>query len=759
MTRVHQLMPSCLALTGLALSVTSFAQTPTPPGDRTLEEIVVTAQKQSERLLDVPVAVTSISTEALTDQNLVRMSDFYNRMPGLQYAGGNEGRVTNLAIRGITTGGGFNAPTVAILIDDVPFGGTVGIGQPVIPDFDPGTMQRIEMLRGPQGTLYGASSLGGLIKYVSRAPSTSDFSGRVELESNTVEDGSSGWTARGLVNVPVLKDRLGLSLSGVYRRDPAYIDNIFPTATDDDVNKRKTVGGRAALLWQPTDGLTVTFAALAQKLDTRNTDLSPTYGIRVCPACQGPSNTAAIDFTPLFDDRTTIRLVPSTGESEYKLYTARVELDLPWAQLTSISAYGTSDNIVDNDVTSVFGGLLVPAYGAPAGSTVSISNANYTDKFSQELRLGAQGERFDWLAGIFYVSEESSTDQTLLLADPSGAPLATPYNGTGPTDYKETALFANVTFHATDKLDVQLGARYAENDQDGTSTTTIDGPAQAVFGPTAVAEGNSDEGALTYLLATNYHLTPDAMAYLRIASGYRPGGFNSGVPGVPLTYDSDSVVNYELGFKSYLAPAQLSVDVALFQINWDDVQLPETDSISQFTFNTNGGKARSRGVELAARWSPWQQFTLDGSVTYTDATITEDFPQLSGASGLEGRNGDRLPFSAQWTGTISAQQGFNISSRLSAYVGASYAYVGERFSAFKTGAPNASRPRFALPDYSLVDVRVGLDLDDVWHLNLYARNLSNEFGVISATTRNGTSAPTAIFTQPRTYGLSIARQF
>jgi iron complex outermembrane receptor protein len=759
MTRMNQLMVFSTALIGLALAVPCIAQTSTPSGERTLEEIVVTAQKQNERLLDVPVAVTSISTEALTDQNLIKMSDFYNRMPGLQYAGGNEGRVTNLAIRGITTGGGFNAPTVAILIDDVPFGGTVGVGQPVIPDFDPGTMQRIEMLRGPQGTLYGAASLGGLIKYVTRAPSTEDFSGRIELESNTVDDGASGWTARGLVNIPLMNERIGLSLSGVYRLDPAYVDNIFPTARADDVNERETVGGRAALLWQPTDSMTVTLSALAQRLDTRNTDLSPTYGIRVCPACQGPGNRTVVDFTPLFDDLTTISLVPSEGESEYKLYTARVELDLQWAQLTSISAYGTSDNVVNNDVTSVFGGLLVPAYAASAGSTVSISNANYTDKFSQELRLGAQGERFDWLAGVFYVSEESSTDQTLFLADPSGNPLATPYNGTGPTDYKESALFANVTWHATDKLDLQIGGRYAKNDQDGTSSLTIDGPAQPIFGPSTVVQGSSDEDAFTYLLATTYHFTPDAMAYVRVASGYRPGGFNTGVPNVAVTYDSDSVVNYEVGFKSNLAPAQLSVDVALFQIDWEDVQLPETDSVSQLTFNTNGGKARSRGVELAARWSPWQRFTVDGSVTYTDAEITEDFPQLSGASGLEGNSGDKLPFSAKWTGTISAQQGFSISSRLSGYVGASYAYVGERFSAFKTDAANATRPRFSLPDYSLIDVRVGLDLDDVWHLNVYARNLSNEFGVVSATTRNGTAAPTAIFTQPRTYGVSLARQF
>src|SRR5262249_6917372 len=157
---------------------------------------------------------------------------------------------------------------------DVPFGGATNAGQPPIPDFDPATIDRLEVLRGPQGTLYGASSLGGLIKYVTRVPNTKELSGRLELGTNTVLGGTEGYSARGSVNVPLREDRSGLSVSGFYRDDPAYIDNIYPSATAHNVNTRKISGGRGALLLHPFDDLTITVSALGQKVTSRNSDLS-----------------------------------------------------------------------------------------------------------------------------------------------------------------------------------------------------------------------------------------------------------------------------------------------------------------------------------------------------------------------------------------------------------------------------------------------------------------------------------------------------
>ena len=749
-------------LGGLSLCLQAGAQETTnkTSSDAALAEIVVTAQKKQERLLDVPVAVTVVDADTLTSQNLVRLSDFYNRLPGLQYAGGATGRVSQLSLRGITTGGN-TSPTVAILMDDVPFGGTTNAGQPPIPDFDPATIDHLEVLRGPQGTLYGASSLGGLIKYVTRAPDTKDFSGRVEVSGSSVAHGKEGYSGRGSVNLPLVADRLGLSVSGLYREDPAYLDNIFPTATAEDVNIKKTKGGRAALLWRATDNLTVTLSGLVQKFDTENSDLAVTSGgIRVCPACQGARNTANTNFAPLYRDLTTLNVVPSVGEATFQLYSARAELDLTWAQLTSISAVGRSDNVLLNDVTAVFGGLLVPAYTAPAGSTVTISNADQTHKFSQEIRLGAARDSFNWMTGLFYTEDKASTDQSLFLADPTGSGIATPYVGSGPASYREYAGFGDVTYHATPQLDVQVGVRYAKNKQHSAADFTIAAPAQPFFGPTRVTSSDSDESALTWLFSPSFHFTPDLMGYLRVATGYRPGGPNVGTPpNVGATYDSDSVINYEVGFKGNVLPGRLTLDVALFQIDWKDIQLQDTDAVSQLTFLTNGSKARSRGVEASIRWAPWHQFSVDANSAYTDAVLTEDLPSLAGASGLSGKSGDRLPFSARFTASISAQQNFDLSSSVSAFFGASYTYVGERLSAFRTDSAAATRPRFAIPSYSLIDLRAGVDFDQGWQASLFVRNLSDKFGVITAQNRNGTNVPTAVFTQPRTYGLTLSRTF
>jgi outer membrane receptor protein involved in Fe transport len=331
--------------------------------------------------------------------------------------------------------------------------------------------------------------------------------------------------------------------------------------------------------------------------------------------------------------------------------------------------------------------------------------------------------------------------------------------GSGPSSYKEYAEFADVTYHATDKLDVQVGGRYAKNKQTSTMQLNIDAPVQPVFGPTSVTSAPSQEGSSTWLFTPSYHVTPDLLGYFRLATGYRPGGPNTGVPNVNKTFGSDSVVNYELGLKGYVVPRQLSVDLSVFEIDWKDIQLQDTDAVSQLTFLTNGGKARSRGIETAVRWSAWTGFTLDGNATYTDAVLTQDLPAVAGATALSGRSGDRLPFTARFTGSVSAQQNFALTDHWDAFIGATYTYVAERLSAFKTNSVAASRPRFSLPGYSLFDLRAGADYDKHWHLDLYARNLANKFGVIAATNRNGSAAPNAVFTQPRTFGLTAAYDF
>jgi outer membrane receptor protein involved in Fe transport len=248
------------------------------------------------------------------------------------------------------------------------------------------------------------------------------------------------------------------------------------------------------------------------------------------------------------------------------------------------------------------------------------------------------------------------------------------------------------------------------------------------------------------------------MAYARAAAGYRPGGPNPVLPNVPASFAPDKVIDYEVGFKGILPDHTFSWDAALFQINWQHVQLGDTDAATQFAYTTNGGQARSRGVELALDWKPYRGLSIDATTTFLDATLTETLPTLVGADSLVGRAGDRLPVSARFSSNLSVQQDFPLAASLTGFVGANWSFVGTRESEFVSSAPGSS-PRFQLPSYSLIDFRAGVNYRSSWHLNVFLRNLTNKEGVVRADNRNGTSVTTATFLQPRTVGFFVAKEF
>lgn len=743
---------------GACLLAGSAAWAQDAAGDATtMSEIVVTAQKKSERLLDVPVSVAAVTGDSLVQQNLVQIRDFYNRVPGVSLSGGGtEQRANGVAIRGVTTGGG-TAATVAFALDDVPLTSGAASAQSPLIDIDPSDLQRVEILRGPQGTLYGASSLGGLVKYVTVSPDAQRFSGRLEAGANNIAGGGQGYSLRGAVNVPIVQDKLALRVSGFTRRDPAYLDNINATAGGGDVNKNTVKGGRAALLFKPTDAFTLDLSAMRQKAHF--------YGspqVRICPSCGTGAFTGTPTFEPYFGDL-TLNIAPTKRDVDFTLYQGRATLDLGFADLTSISAFDRVKSKSDLDQTNTFRFLLSPF--SAAGGSVSLINADQTEKFSQEIRLASKSDgALEWLVGGFYTHEKIAVDQVLVVHAPGGA-NTTAYTSVAPAKFEEKAVFADATYHVTPKFDVQVGARYSSNDQDSASTTTIATPAQRFFGPsTSVPKAESSDSAFTWLLTPSYKISPDMMAYLRIATGYRPGGPNStGVTGIPLSFKSDTVTSYEAGLKGAIPAARISYEAAVFQIDWDDIQLLTTDVVSQFTYYTNGSTARSRGVELSGRWSPVRGFSIDGAMTYLDAKLTDALRSPAGASPIYGAKGDRLPGSAKFSASLSGEYDWSVGGGFSAFAGASLAYVGERYAEFANILPTAAAneaygARVKLPSYTTIDLRGGVYNDD-WRIQAYLKNVGNKRGVIEATTRGGTSSPQAIFLQPRTVGVTVTRSF
>lgn len=713
-----------------------------------LQEVVVTAQKIKQRDVDVPVALTEVQGSALINQGSVQITDYYSQIPGLQVGAQptESNGLAALSLRGITSGAG-GSPTIAVMIDGIPFGSTTAYGQPPFPDVDPSIIERVEVLRGPQGTLYGASSLGGLIDLITKAPSLTATSGHLELGPSTVSGGNTGYSGRGSLNIPLISDHVALMVSGVYRTDPEWIENAFNGARDS--NQVITRGGSSTLLIQPVHKLSISLSALAQHQTNQNST-----GITVCPACANDP-TAPMNFIPQYG-KNTIDLSPSNGFNTFEVYSGKLAYDFGWATLTSLSAWNHTQWLNNNDVTYVFG-FLPPLYGLNNGR-VLIADEDQSSRFTQEVRLGSSGKHIDWLVGAYFNHETENVIQALNLFSSTGTSSGQPYDGTGPFYYFERALFADLTYHVTPAFSVQVGGRYSSIQESYYSVIAITGNAVQVFGPTEVIpQTTSSAHPVTWLVTPTYHINPNLMAYFRAASGYRPGGPNTGVPGVPLTYAPDTVRSYELGLKGYTLTRQsLKFDADIFEIDWKNIQLPDTNPATSFVFFTNGSAARSRGLELSGSWAPWRGFTISPSFTYTDAILTQDLPApTADSTPLAGNEGDELPFTSKYAGDLNLQQTFALSSAVSAFVGADYSYVGSRLSEFRTNSPAAPARRFTLPGYGLVNFDAGIDWNDAWRLDLYAHNLGNKEGIVDGTNRNGTAQPVVHFTQPRTIGFNI----
>lgn len=726
-------------LCGAAVTAPAYGQAVPVDGDADHGEIVVTAEKRSANLLDVPVPVTAITSDTLVKENLVTLREFASRTPGLSVTGYG---ATEISIRGITSPAN-SSPTVAITVDDAPFGTSSWAGNKITPDFDPSDLQQIEVLRGPQGTLYGASSLGGLIKYVTRTPDTREFSVRVEgnvgiAEGFLQESGTIG-ALRGAVNVPIAEDMLAVRASGFKRWDATYSVPYYSVATGELQGNRyrspEVHGGRAALYFRPFDALKLNLAHSRQISDSVTST-----GVATPPD-------------------TLLRLAPQKGRwlEKSEVTQLRGELDLGPATLTSVSGWTTMINDQNVDVGNAFGFLLGFYPGSPAGTQVRLVDDSKTSKFAQEVRIASNGGgRIDWLLGGFYTTERSYVNVELFLQEPGGETEQVLFLG-APATYKEHAVFGSLTYHLSDRFDVQVGARYSKNKQEYLRSQEVGAAVTPIFGASFVDPlAKSEDDAFTWLVAPRFRINDDVMVYARVASGYRPGGPNT--PAAPLaTFAPDTVINYEAGLKGRFWDRKLTLDLSLFNIDWKDIQLG-AQSASLFDFFINGGKARSRGVEAIAQLALGSRFNLNGNFTYTDSELRSDIPAPEpGGSSIIGSKGDQLPASSRIGFNLGFDKSWDVGSGLEAVIGANYSYVGKRAGDFRsTGADPDRLRRLTVPAYGEIDVRAELGNDRV-RFNLFVRNLANKKGIRKYEDGQGLEANVSHYlTRPRTVGVNVS---
>jgi iron complex outermembrane receptor protein len=699
-----------------------------------LEEVVVTAQKREERLQDVPVPVTAISGAALVDSNQLRIQDYFSKIPGLSVTSDGLFGSQSLTIRGITTGAGAN-PTVGVVVDDVPYGGSSTITQSDnIPDLDPGDLARVEVLRGPQGTLYGASSMGGLLKFVTVEPSTDVVFGQLQAGTSGVFNGTGlGYNVRGSINVPV-NDTFAFRASGFTRDEPGYIDD--PTHHSEAVNEERVHGGRLSALWRSSEKFSLKLSALYQ------TDKA-----------DGSSD---VDMLPGLGDLQQSRLRGTGGfDKKLQAYSATLDAKLGSADLTALSGYNV------NDVTSVFDGTYsfgenytLPAFGV-TGTPEPYHNR--TKKVNQEVRVSFPlGQKLDWVWGTFYTHEENDLTEQFLAVDPAtNALVSSWFNASASATYTEYAAFTNLAWHFTDRFDIQIGAR--ESQIRGSFQEIDTGRLDLFFetSPAITPEANSRKYAFTYLLTPQFRVTPDLMVYARLASGYRTGGPNNGAAafGLPPGYAPDKTQNYEIGVKGDFLEHSLAIDASLYYIDWKDIQVAGFDPNAGIGYTVNANRAKSQGVEISIESRPLSGLTLSGWVAWDDAVLTEPFPPTAFAFGAVG---DRLPSSSRFSGNLSLEQRFPLTVRASGFIGASLSYTGDREGVFASSF-DPTHQRQVYPAYAKTDLRAGARFD-AWTVNIFANNVTDRRGVLAGGL--GYSLPFAFsYIQPRTVGLSLSRTF
>jgi iron complex outermembrane recepter protein len=711
-----------------------------------LQEIVVTAQKREERLQDVPVSISALTGEDLVKRNLTQLTDYAAYLPGLNIVNGGTPGFTTITLRGIANVG-EQTPSVGTYMDDTPVGSSSGwgFGASTQLDLPPYDLDRIELLRGPQGTLYGAGTTGGLLKYVLKSPSTDQFEAKVGADLETIDGASNlGTQVRAMVNMP-LSSNMALLVDGYDTRTPGYIDNAYNGTRD--VNSFREAGGRVAFLWRPTDDITVKLNALEfwSRADGLNWE---TYTKYAPVPNSGVANIVSAS-QPLGN------LVQSTAFAQpvtrnFNIYTSTIDWNPGPVDVLSSTSWSKQEIAITRDFTQNFAPLY-PLFNVPVGLNL-FTDTEDLHKFTQEVRIASpQKQTLEWLVGFFYTDEKSELNEFSTAYDNNYQPIPAfqPYffSAVLPTIYDERAAFADVTWHITDSFDIGGGARYSHNNQNfyeilgglltGNSTT----------------RNGASQGDPTWAGDVRYHFTPDTMAYARVATGYNPGGPNGVGPtaNVPSSYGPETLVSYEVGVKSEFLDRRALIDATVFRINWHNIQLGEVTA-QGLGYTGNGGEAVSKGVEWTSSYSPLRGLTFGYNAAFTQAEITSVAANITGGI----LTGYQLPLIPKWAMSGTAAYDWTLPNAWVAHVGLGVHWVDVQWSGVVAATAEGGAPVLQLPSQTSADLDASLLMGKL-RLKAYVRNLNNERALQAAT-----FLPTQVqysIAQPRTIGVGFDQSF
>ena len=725
--------PAVRAQSATAPEAPASAPAANRPEPTKLDTVSVTASRRREPASEVPMQVNVMPAETLQRQGAKELRDYVTTQAGMDIRSNGGAGSGSISIRGVTTGVVTNA-TVGVYVDEVAVGsnGSSAGGASRFLDMGLLDLNHVEVLRGPQGTLYGASAIGGVLKYVTNVPDTYEFSGKVSLGGSSTRNGRAGSTLSGVVNVPLKEDVAGLRVSAYRDNAGGYVDAVGPLP-GQAINRGDTSGARAALLVTPNKELQLRFTATVQNIRRDGSDFVD-YDVATSQ--------------PKFGELSHQRSLREPYNMKNALYSAELEYNFGSFRLNSITSHQTLTNETVVDASSAYVPLLAQ-FGINVDS-VGIRIPITFRRTSQELRLTSKSDsKFEWLAGLYFDTESGRQTQfaETMAAGAAGPLLA---NVDIPSTYKEYAAFGDLTWKFDSGFSVTGGLRAAHNKQ-----TYVQNSSGLLAGGAQSIDAASADSSTTYLLTGRYALNKQSSVYARVATGYRPGGPNAvlrdvktGEPLAPPTFGPDQLTSYELGYKANLLDNKLTVETAIYNIDWKDIQ--QAKAVNGLGVLVNAGKARVRGAEVSLDWHPDELWSLRGSAAYIDGRFTEDSPDQGTKANA------RLPDTAHLSGSLQLNRNFRVLEH-PAYAGASIRYVGERNAGVEG---STTLIPYSMPAYSLLDLQAGIDAGR-FNLALYVRNLTDKRAQLSAYTALVPLGGNALVSvvQPRTFGATLSVSF
>ncbi|QIG79386.1 TonB-dependent receptor [Stakelama tenebrarum] len=717
-----------LAAVGMvALAAPAQAQQAAPPEAQAApaqgDEIVVTATRRSERLQDVPLSMQALGGDELAQMGAVNFADYARSVAGVQFQDDGPGRA-QIFIRGVSSGADIDTgkeSTVGVYFDETPV--SEGSSQPELKLYD---ISRVEVLRGPQGTLYGSGSLGGTVQIITNQPEFDRIAGHGELVGSITEHGGANGSAKGWLNLPLGSDT-AVRAVGYGLHNSGFLDNGLTGETD--INDETTYGGRLTLRHRASSRVEFALTGMYQRSES------------------GAYNRVTDHYPELVKDQSE----PEPYTDRFGVVNLAVDADLGFAHLTSSTSYFDRKRVFENDIDYFLEALA----GIPRG----LSLYRYTaQSFTQEVRLASQASGpLQWLVGGYFVSRDEDYFQTINIrgAPPASAPEANLFYATTDGEVRQIAGFGEASYEPLDGLELTAGLRVSH----------IVRRADAVKGGLIYGgvldrqAGRFEDTATTPKFNISYRFDEDVLVYAQASKGFRIGGTNPGLPPCPTCivdlqseFGPDSLWNYELGLKSQFFDRALTFNASLFWIDWDDIQL-SVGREDGFTGFTNAGRARSRGFELEVDGRVSPNLQLGGQVTYTDAELRSLNPGLESYASV----GVQLPQVPQWAASSFAQWTLEVGDDSRVSLRGDVQYQGERQNIL---GPTA----VSLDDYAIVNARIGFEHGG-WQLSAFVTNLTDSRAQLARDiltgVRNGNPITLDRYTvnTPRTFGISVAHDF